>query len=51
MEDDIRIDIREMGWEGVDWMHLSQGRDQWRTLMNTVVKFRVPQKTGNFLNS
>jgi hypothetical protein len=27
-KDDIRTDLREMGWEGVDWMHLSQDRDK-----------------------
>jgi len=27
MEDNIRSDVREIGWEGVDWMHLAQGRD------------------------
>jgi hypothetical protein len=28
-EDDIKMDLREMGWEGVDWIHLDQDRDQW----------------------
>jgi hypothetical protein len=41
-EDNIRMDIMEIGWEGVDWIHLSQDRDQWRAGMNTVVNFRVP---------
>jgi hypothetical protein len=37
------MDLRETGWwEGVDWIHLSQDRDQWRALMNTVIKLRVP---------
>jgi hypothetical protein len=31
-EDNIRMDCKELGWEGVDWMHLSQGSDQWRAL-------------------
>jgi hypothetical protein len=31
-EDNIRVDLREIEWEGVDWMHLAQDRDQWRTL-------------------
>jgi hypothetical protein len=30
-EDNIRMDLREIGWEGVDWMHLAQDRDQWQT--------------------
>jgi hypothetical protein len=34
-EDNIRMDLREVGWEGVDWMHVAQGRDQWRSVVNT----------------
>jgi hypothetical protein len=30
-EDNIRMDLREIGWEDVDWMHLAQDGDQWRT--------------------
>jgi hypothetical protein len=41
--------LKETGWEGVDWMHLAQDRDQWRTLMNTVINLRVPLMAGNFL--
>jgi hypothetical protein len=40
--DNIKMDIREIGWDGMDWIDLAQDRDQWRTLMNTMVKFRVP---------
>jgi hypothetical protein len=40
--EDIRKDLREIRWEDVDWMHLTQGRDQWRTLVNTVMYPRVP---------
>jgi hypothetical protein len=36
------MDLREIGWDGVDWVDLAQDRDQWRALMNTVIKFRVP---------
>jgi hypothetical protein len=41
-EDNIRIDLREIGWEGLDWIHLSQNRDQWRALMNKVMNLWVP---------
>jgi hypothetical protein len=34
--------LRETGWEVVDWIHLAQDRDQWRTLANTVMNFWVP---------
>jgi hypothetical protein len=40
-EDNIRIDLWEIGWEGVDRMHLVQDRDQWRAAVNTVMKLRV----------
>jgi len=41
-EDNIRMDLREMVWEGVDWMHLDQGRNQWQALVNTVMNLWVP---------
>jgi hypothetical protein len=43
-EDNIRMDLREIGWggSGVDWIDLSEDRDQWRALVNTVMNLRVP---------
>jgi hypothetical protein len=41
-EDIIRTDVREIVWEGVEWMHVAQVRDQWRALVNTVMNFGVP---------
>jgi hypothetical protein len=41
-EDNIRMDLREIGWESVDWTYLAQDRDQWRAVANTVMNFRVP---------
>jgi hypothetical protein len=38
----IKMDLREIGWDGVDWIHMAQDRDQWRALVNTVLKLRVP---------
>jgi hypothetical protein len=40
--DNIKIDLREIGWDGVDWIDLAEDRDQWRALVNTVINFRVP---------
>jgi hypothetical protein len=40
--DNIRMDFREMSWEGVDLMHLAQDKDQWRALVKTVMNIRVP---------
>jgi hypothetical protein len=41
-EDNVRTDLKEIEWEGMDWMHLAQGRDQWQAVVNTVMNFRVP---------
>jgi hypothetical protein len=41
-EDNTRMDLKEIRWDGVDWMHLAQDRDQWRTLVNTIMKIPVP---------
>jgi hypothetical protein len=35
-------DLREIGWDGVDWIDMAQERDQWRVLVNTVLNLRVP---------
>jgi hypothetical protein len=40
--DNITMDFREIGWDGVDWIDMSQDRDRWRALVNTVLKHRVP---------
>jgi hypothetical protein len=40
--DNIKIDLREIGWDGVDWIELAQDRDQWRALVNTVMNLRLP---------
>jgi hypothetical protein len=41
-EDTIRIDLREVGWKGVDWIRLAQNRDQWQVFVNTVMNLVVP---------
>jgi hypothetical protein len=40
--DNIKLDLREIGWGGVDWIDLAQGRDEWRALVNTLMNIRVP---------
>jgi hypothetical protein len=40
--DNIKTDLREIGWDGVDWIDLAQNRDQWRALVNMVMNLRVP---------
>jgi hypothetical protein len=40
--DNIKMDLREIGWDGEDWINLAQDRDQWRVLVNTVMNLQVP---------
>jgi hypothetical protein len=41
-EDNIKMDLRESGWGGIDWIDLAQDRDRWRAVVNKVMNFRVP---------
>jgi hypothetical protein len=40
--DNIKMDLREIGWGDMDWIDLAEDRDQWRALVNTVMNLRVP---------
>jgi hypothetical protein len=40
--DDIKMDLREIGRDSMDWIDLAQDRDQWRALVNTMMNLRVP---------
>jgi hypothetical protein len=40
--DNIKMDLREIGCDGVDWIDVVQDRDHWRALVNTVLNLRVP---------
>jgi hypothetical protein len=40
--DNIKMNLREIKWDGVDWIDLPQDRGQWRALVNTVINLRVP---------
>jgi hypothetical protein len=40
--DNIKMDLREIGWGGMNWIDLVQKRDQWRALVNAVMNLRVP---------
>jgi hypothetical protein len=41
LEAGIRMVIRKIWWEGVDWMHLDQDREKWRNFVTTVMNLRV----------
>jgi hypothetical protein len=49
-EDSIKVDLREIGWEGVNYSHLAQDRDRWRALAN-IDEASVSKKAGKFLTS
>jgi hypothetical protein len=40
--DNIKMDLRQIGWDGVDWTDMAQDRNQWRALVNTVLNLWVP---------
>jgi hypothetical protein len=40
--DNIKMDVLEIGWGGVDWIDLAQDTDKWRALVNAVMNLRVP---------
>jgi hypothetical protein len=40
--DNIKMDLLEIGWGGVDWIGLAQDNDKWRALVNAVMNLRVP---------
>jgi hypothetical protein len=41
-ENNIMMDLREIGWGGMDWIDVAHVRDQWRALVNTTMNLRVP---------
>jgi hypothetical protein len=50
-EDNIKIDLQDVGCECIDWIELAQNLDSWRALVNAVMNLLVPKNAGNFLTS
>jgi hypothetical protein len=46
----IKMDLRETGWDDMDWINVARDRDQWRALVDTVMNLRFPQYSGNILS-
>jgi hypothetical protein len=40
--DNIKMDLGEIGWDGVDWNGLAQDKDKWRALVNSILNLVVP---------
>ena len=41
-KDNIKMDLQELGYGGMNWIEMAQGRDRWRALVSTVMNLRVP---------
>jgi hypothetical protein len=44
--DNIKMDLEDIGWSGVDWIGLAQDRDKWRGLVNAILNIRAPYNSG-----
>ena len=51
LEDNIKMDLQEVGREGMDWIDLAQDRGRWWAVVNVVINLQVPKNAGNFLTT
>ena len=50
-EENIMMNLQEVGYKGMDWIDLTQDRDRWQALINAVINLQVPPNVGKFLIS
>jgi hypothetical protein len=48
-DDNIKVDLQEVGYRGMDWIELDKDMDRWWAFVNAVMNLGVPQNAGNFL--
>jgi len=49
-KNNLKLDLKETGWDGVAWIHLAQDTAEKRAAVNTIMDLRFPQHLGNFLS-
>jgi hypothetical protein len=49
MDGNFKLDTKAVGCIGMDWIHLAKSTDNWRPVVNTVMNFRIPQNSRDFL--
>ena len=50
-EDEVEVELTEMGWEIVDCMNLAQETEKWQAVLNMEMKLRAPENMGHLLNN
>jgi hypothetical protein len=50
-KDNIKLDLQDVGCEGMGWIDVTQDRERWRALVNAAMNLRIPQNAENFLTS
>lgn len=50
LDDNIKMDVRQIGWVGMDWIYLAQGRNKRQAAVNALMNLRDPQNANNFFS-